>query len=108
MLVARTGSLSVTPKRPKEARLRQYATPILQDVALDLDVPTTLKNAYGGTTHLDRKPTENRKPIWYWSIFSQRAADLMRDVLPFMGERRSAQIREVLAVFDNELVRPPR
>jgi hypothetical protein len=38
------------------------------------------------------------KPTWHAEISGEKAAEVMRLILPFMGTRRSAKIAEVLAV----------
>lgn len=37
------------------------------------------------------------KPTWHAEISGEKAAEIMRLILPFMGARRSARIAEVLA-----------
>lgn len=39
-------------------------------------------------------------PIYSTSVNGTRAANFMRALLPFMGERRSAKIEEILAIHD--------
>lgn len=36
------------------------------------------------------------KPTWHSELSGERAAEIMRQILPFMGARRSAKIAEVL------------
>lgn len=36
------------------------------------------------------------KPTWHSELSGERAAEIMREILPFMGARRSARIAEVL------------
>ncbi|QNO12690.1 LAGLIDADG endonuclease [Arthrobacter phage Snek] len=36
------------------------------------------------------------KPTWHAEISGERAAEIMRQILPFMGSRRSGKIAEVL------------
>jgi hypothetical protein len=38
------------------------------------------------------------KPTWHTEISGERAAEIMAEILPFMGSRRSGKIAEVLAV----------
>ncbi|UIW13445.1 LAGLIDADG endonuclease [Arthrobacter phage Amyev] len=38
------------------------------------------------------------KPTWHTELSGERAAAIMRQILPFMGTRRSGKIAEVLAV----------
>lgn len=42
--------------------------------------------------------TAPSKPTWHTEISGQRAAEIMGQILPFMGSRRSGKIAEVLAV----------
>ncbi|UDL14635.1 LAGLIDADG endonuclease [Arthrobacter phage KeAlii] len=42
--------------------------------------------------------TAPAKPTWHTEISGQRAAEIMSQILPFMGTRRSGKIAEVLAV----------
>lgn len=39
-------------------------------------------------------------PTWHAEVQGPRAAEIMREVLPFMGTRRSQRIAEVLAVHE--------
>lgn len=45
------------------------------------------------------------KPSWHSEVSGPRAAAIMREVLPFMGARRSAKIAEVLAITEFRSVR---
>lgn len=38
------------------------------------------------------------KATWHTEISGERAAEIMRDILPFMGSRRSGRIADVLGV----------
>jgi hypothetical protein len=38
------------------------------------------------------------KPTWHTELSGEKAAEIMRQILPFMGARRSGRIAEVLGV----------
>jgi hypothetical protein len=40
------------------------------------------------------------KPTWHSEISGPRAAEIMREILPHMGARRSAKIAEILAAVE--------
>lgn len=42
--------------------------------------------------------TAPAKPTWHTEISGERAAEIMAQILPFMGSRRSGKIAEVLAI----------
>lgn len=46
---------------------------------------------------LHRAPAQ---PTWHSEVSGDRAAELMRELLPFMGTRRSGKIAEVLATYE--------
>lgn len=45
---------------------------------------------------LTLRPTPN-KPTWHAEISGEKAAAIMREILPFMGARRSQKIAEILS-----------
>lgn len=48
----------------------------------------------------------DRKRTFVCAITGEPAAEMMRQLLPLMGERRSAKIREVLDEWDNRVDKP--
>lgn len=50
--------------------------------------------------------TWNRQVGWRFAMTSEPAADLMRMLLPYMGERRSEQIKKALDGWDNRPTKP--
>jgi hypothetical protein len=43
------------------------------------------------------------KPTYCWTVANHKAYELMRQVLPWMGERRSAKIRESLSQYEEKM-----
>lgn len=52
------------------------------------------------------EPEWSRKFGWRLHLGSEKAADLMREILPHMGERRATQIRKALDAWDGRLSKP--
>lgn len=67
----------------------------------DPDVLRRLHRLAGGTFH---GPYPNgprgRLPRYTWRVHGETARSLMADLLPLMGLRRSARIRELIKAFD--------
>ena len=49
-----------------------------------------------------RRATENRKDTYRTQVCAERAAVVMREILPFMGERRKSRIEDVLRRWEEE------
>jgi hypothetical protein len=41
-----------------------------------------------------------RKTTYRWRVSGNRAIEVMRLILPYMGERRTARIREILGIWE--------
>jgi hypothetical protein len=70
----------------------------------DEDIILRLQCIFGG--HISNVNRPSYKPSWVWSVTGDRAAVIMRLVLPHMGVRRSIDINNALRVrFDFDLER---
>lgn len=81
--------LSKTPKRKQ----------ILAQIYLkmtDEDVVRHAANIMGVSYHPVKMTNPTWKPAFYCQVFGQSATAIMRQILPFMGQRRSAKIEECL------------
>lgn len=50
-----------------------------------------------------KKPTVTGKIVWQIGIDGKEAIAIMKQILPFMGQRRSAKIEEILTQYQNRL-----
>lgn len=84
----------------------------------DRDVVGRAATLFGSSIRLTLRVPH--KPTWHAEIQGERAVEVMRAVLPFMGARRSQRIAEVLsahafrnarsevgAAYGRDLTRPP-
>lgn len=63
----------------------------------DLDVIERVANMWGGRVYsrtYKRRPTH--KPLHRAQLTGSRAVEMMQQLLPYMGERRSQKIKELL------------
>jgi len=61
----------------------------------DRDVVGRAATLLGGKVRLSLKP-KPAKAMWHTEISGTKATEVMREILPYMGARRSAKIAEVL------------
>jgi hypothetical protein len=70
----------------------------------DLDVLEKLQSLTGcGSIFKLTKRQSHWKDAWNWTITGRQAVELMRELLPYMGARRSERIRELLAYWENRV-----
>lgn len=80
---------------------QRYRYPIVKVGSTDRDIidrVTTLLNVRVPEFH--RRRREHWKDQWVVVLLGQPAVDVMRQVLPHMGERRSAKIREIISAWE--------
>lgn len=65
----------------------------------DRDITGRAATIMGVGVRLSLKRYPN-KPTWHAEVSGPRAADIMRQLLPLMGARRSAKIAEILSVVE--------
>lgn len=82
------GEASFDLQRGKYPRIRVGMT--------DRDTVGRVATLLGTSIRLTLKPAPN-KPIWTAELQGERAAEIMRSLLPHMGARRSSKIAEILA-----------
>ena len=72
--------------------------PRLQLKMTDLDVIETVVETTGGCGSIRKASAarERRKAVWSWHLSGSAARLLMERILPFMGNRRAARIKEIL------------
>ena len=85
-----------------------YHRPRIICAMTDRDVIERLQRVTGvGRISLGRKPSPRHKPYWQWTVSRDGdAAELMRALLPHMGERRRARIEQVLVDWQQQRARP--
>lgn len=71
--------------------------PVVQANSTDLDTITRAAKLMEATRVGNPELRPGYKPIYYVKVTGYRAANVMRQILPLMGERRSQKITEVLA-----------
>lgn len=68
----------------------------------DLDVLEKVKNNFGGSIF---KQKETRNPKWkqpyIWSLCKNDSLKLVKDILPYLGERRTKRANEYLYLYSN-------
>jgi len=85
-------------------RKKVYGGPRITLEMTDRDVVERVAQLMRAPPVRTRKHTKerpNRKTSFGCSVSSNSAADLMRKLLPHMGARRAAKIRELLSLWDN-------
>jgi hypothetical protein len=88
-------------------RSDRYCSPLIQLVMTDRDVVVRAARAMGAHKVIECKvPRKADKKIYRTNVYGSTALQLMRDLLPHMGERRSAKILEILAA-DTDRPRSP-
>lgn len=64
----------------------------------DKDPVYRLQKMFGGSILYEAvKVKPSWKPSWMWVVSYAKARNVMGEVLPFMGERRAARIRQLLS-----------
>jgi len=92
------GSFCLTAPKPSKP---QYRYPQVEINMCDLDVLERFVETVGIGNKISgphRTRSAHHRPTYGWRVAGQNAAWLMVQVLPLMGERRAAKIREVLEV----------
>lgn len=80
-------------------RDRGYKQVVISLGMTDEDVVRRVAKVTHATAHVCRVECKgNRKTRWDLQISGRHAQEIMRAVLPHMGERRSGKIRELLAI----------
>jgi hypothetical protein len=72
----------------------------------DRDVVEHFAEVLGGAARYWMPPrhrTHGWKAQWWWNASGQAAADILRLLLPYLGERRSARALELLEIFDEHV-----
>jgi len=93
------GCITKQPRRPHQPRLQLAST--------DRDVVEQFREVIGcGSISLmsrSERLTENPKPIWAWVAVSNSAVQVLHELLPYLGKRRSAKAREVIALREEHI-----
>jgi hypothetical protein len=79
--------------------LSHYRTPCIVVSMTDLDVIEQAADLMGNK--VTAQPKRTGKQAWSVSLYGHRAVALMRVLHPYMGQRRSARIAELLAGWDS-------
>ena len=92
--------------------IRTNGTPKIQCQMTDEDVILKLQAMCGGNVYFSERTVEQKekkwKDTWSWIIQGKDASDLMKLLLPLMGERRSQKIRDVLNAYSSHKDRVDR
>lgn len=79
---------------------RTYRYPKITVNMTDKDVIASAAKMFGTSVYVMPQYNPNLKPQWRATVQGSRAAALMRAVLPWMGNRRSARIGQILDEYD--------
>ena len=93
------GTFFTVRSQPAGCR-RSYFYPLVALGMTDADVVARVAGIFGVGWRLVSN-TRGKKKYYRTVATGSRAANIMRAILPFMGERRAAKIREVLAAYDS-------
>lgn len=78
-------------------RSDRYCSPLVQLMMTDKDVVVRAAKAMGAHKVVQcRTPTKAGKVIYRANVYGSTALEVMRNVMPFMGERRFQKISEIL------------
>ena len=78
----------------------------IQACSTDVDIITKVAALLETEKIAKKKPTAlTRRQAYVCRVFGDRAATLMTALLPFMGERRSGRMRELITHHNNRSVR---
>jgi hypothetical protein len=77
-----------------------YSTPKIKVGSTDLDVIQRVAELWGTRLEFHRRRQDHWKDQWVVCKAGAPAVEIMRQVLPWMGERRSAKIQEVIAEWE--------
>lgn len=69
----------------------------------DLDILTRMQDLFGGSVAPVKKRQEHWKDCWIWTLGPEPAYTFTKQILPFLGERRSARALEWLEDRDRQL-----
>src|SRR6516225_7531643 len=85
-------------------RIGSHHYPQIQVCMTDHDIVERVAKMLGNSVTIAKRPkVANHKQMWCTALHGQKAADWMAVVLPWLGERRAAKVKEILA---NQAVRP--
>lgn len=72
----------------------------------DKDIIDRLHSALGGYTYECTLPDiPNRKRIWRWKVHGRMAYSIIKQILPYLKERRTGRANQLLATFENSPTR---
>lgn len=72
-------------------------SPVMSCAMTDLDILQRVQKILGGTISNYTLRKSHWKKSWVWRVSGDTAADGMKTILPYMGERRASKINEVLS-----------
>lgn len=75
-----------------------YYAPRIQVVSTDIDVMEKACKIMGSKLYGPYCYMEGKKKHWQTQVNNKKAAEIMLLILPFMGERRSIKIKELLSL----------
>lgn len=81
-----------------------YEYPLVSLRMTDRDIIECAAKFLGNNAIIVKHPPPPDKTVFSVEFGGSRAAELMRMILPWMGERRSAKIQEVLEKYENNIL----
>lgn len=70
----------------------------------DEDVLLRLQQKVGGSLTYTGKRKEHYKETWRWLLCGDEAANLLIEILPYMGKRRSEKINFIISAWQKKQV----
>ena len=66
----------------------------------DKDILDRLYNKYGGSLCSCKKQQVHHKDAWRWQLSGQKAANLLNEMLPLLGNRRTLRAQEAMELWN--------
>lgn len=77
-------------------RGKRYAYPRIQISMMDYDIVARVATVFGVRPQRKPKRGNQTRDVWTATVTGSKAAEVMTDLRPWMGERRGAKIDELL------------
>ena len=70
----------------------------------DKDVLQTFKDNFGGSL-ITQKVRENYKPTWKWALHGKEGYSFLKEILPFLHQRRTEKANEAIKWYETVMER---
>ena|SRR6187399_1976866 len=85
-----------------------YKTPTIRVGMTDFDVIEKVRTIFDVTSAISISSNENstipsKVPVFQTMIYGKNAIELMKEVLPYMGQRRTQKILEIISEYETKM-----